>query len=59
MEGNSRVTVGVVKTSKRESTIEVAVPTPERNVNVVCEDAIDILLTRPPKEEKMVDIATT
>jgi len=57
-KGDSRVTVGVVKTSKGESAVEVAVPTPERNVNAAYEDAIDVLLTRPPKEEKMVDAAT-
>jgi len=51
--------VGVVKTSKGASAVEVAVPTPERNVNAAYEDAIDVLLTRPPKEEKMVDAATT
>ena len=51
--------MGVVKTSKGASAVEVAVLTPERNVNAAYEDAIDVLLTRPPKEEKMVDAATT
>ena len=57
-KGDGRVTVGVVKTSRGESAVEVAVPTPERNVNAVYEDTIDVLVTRPPKEEKMVDTAT-
>jgi chitin synthase len=50
--------VGVAKTRKGESTIEVVVPMPERNVNAAYEDAIDVLLTKPPKEEKMVDTVT-
>jgi len=57
-KGDSRVTVGVAKTSKGESAVEVVFPTPERNVNAAYEDAIDVLLTKPPKEEKMVDTAT-
>jgi len=36
----------------------VAVLAPERNVNAAYEDAIDVLLTRPPKEEEMVDTVT-
>jgi chitin synthase len=50
--------VAVAKTSKGENAIEVVVSTPERNVNAAYEDAIDVLLTKPPKEEKMVDTAT-
>ena len=50
--------MGVVKTSRGKSAVKVAVPPPERNVNAVYEDAIDVLLTKPPKEEKMVDTAT-
>ena len=50
--------MGVVKTSRGKSAVKVAVPPPERNVNAVYEDAIDVLVTRPPKEEKMVDTAT-
>jgi len=50
--------VGVVKTSRGKSAVKVAVPPPERNVNAVYEDAIDVLVTKPPKEEKMVDTAT-
>ena len=50
--------MGVAKTSMGESAVEVVVPTPERNVNAAYEDAIDVLLTKPPKEEKMVDTAT-
>jgi chitin synthase len=50
--------VGVVKTSRGKSAVKVAVLPPERNVNAVYEDAIDVLVTKPPKEEKMVDTAT-
>jgi len=49
--------LGVVKTSKGENAVEVAVPTAETEINAAYEDAIQVLSTKPPKEKK-VDAAT-
>ena len=35
--------------------MEVAVPTTETDINAAYEDAIHVLSTEPPKEEKKVD----
>ncbi|KAH8992318.1 hypothetical protein EDB86DRAFT_3079297 [Lactarius hatsudake] len=44
--------LGVVKASKGENAVEVAVPTAETDINMAYEDAIHVLSTKPPKEEK-------
>jgi len=46
----------VVETNKGENSDKVAVPTAETDINT---DAIHVLSTKPPKEEKKVDAATT
>ena len=38
--------------------VEVAVPTAETDINAAYEDAIHVLSTKPPKEEKKIDAAT-
>ncbi len=50
--------LGLVKASKGENAVEVAVSTAETGINAVCEDAIHVLSTKPPKEDKKVDVAT-
>ena len=50
--------MGVVKANKGENAVEVAVPTAETDINSAYEDAIHVLSTKPPKEEKKVDPAT-
>jgi hypothetical protein len=59
-KGDTKVStdLGVVKANKREDTVEVAVPTAEKDINTAYEDAIHVLSTKPPKEEKKVDAAT-
>ena len=47
-----------MKTNKGENAVEVAVPTAETDINAAYEDAIHVLSTKPPKEEKTVDAAT-
>ncbi|KAH9012182.1 glycosyltransferase family 2 protein [Lactarius pseudohatsudake] len=49
--------LGVVKATKEENAVEVAVPTAETDINVAYEDAIHVLSTKPPKEEKKEDAA--
>ena len=53
-----RWTWRVVKTNKRESSVEVALPTAETDIKAAYEDAIRVLSTKPPKEEKTVDAET-
>ena len=48
----------MVKTGRRENAVEVAVPTTETDINAAYEDAIHVLSTEPPKEEKKVDAET-
>ena len=59
-KGDNKVStdLGVVKTNKGENAVEVAVPTAETDINSMYEDAIHVLSTKPPKEEKKVDQAT-
>jgi len=45
--------LGMVKTSKGENAVEVAVPTAEGDINAAYEDAIHVLSTKPPKEKKL------
>jgi chitin synthase len=59
-KGDNKVStdLGVVKANKGENVVEVAVPTAEKDINAAYEDAIHVLTTKPPKEEKKVDTAT-
>lgn len=59
-KGDNKVStdLGVVKTSKDSNAVEVVVPTAETDINAAYEDAIHVLSTKPPKEEKKVDSAT-
>ena len=59
-KGDNKVStdLGVVKASKWENAVEVAVPTAETDINAAYEDAIHVLPTKPLKEEKTVDEAT-
>jgi chitin synthase len=59
-KGDNKVStdLGEVKTNKGENAVEVAVPTAETDINSMYEDAIHVLSTKPPKEEKKVDQAT-
>ncbi|KAF8259401.1 chitin synthase-domain-containing protein [Lactarius quietus] len=50
--------LGVIKASKGDNAVEVAVPTAETDINAAYEDAIHVLSTKAPKEEKKVDVAT-
>jgi chitin synthase len=58
--GDTKVStdLGVAKANKGENAVEVAVPTAEKDINAAYEDAIHVLSTKPPKEEKKVDAAT-
>ncbi|KAH9073609.1 hypothetical protein EDB83DRAFT_2516503 [Lactarius deliciosus] len=60
MSSNNKVStdLGVVKASKGENAVEVAVRTAETDNNAAYEDAIHVLSTKPPKEEKKEDAAT-
>jgi chitin synthase len=49
--------LGVVKANKGKNAVEV-VPTAEKDINAAYEDAIHVLSTKTPKEEKKVDAAT-
>ena len=53
-----RWTWRVVRTNKRESFVEVALPTAEMDIKAAYDDAIRVLSTKPPKEEKKVDAET-
>jgi hypothetical protein len=59
-KGDNKVStdLGVVKANKGENVVEVAVPTAEKDINAAYEDAIHMLSTKPPKEDKKVDAAT-
>lgn len=59
-KGDNKVNtdLGVVKVNKGENAVEVAVPTAETDINAMYEDAIHVLSTKPPKEDKTVDQAT-
>ena len=59
-KGDNKVStdLGVVKANKGENAVEVDVPTAETDINAMYEDAIHVLSTKPPKEDKKVDQAT-
>ena len=59
-KGDNKTTpdLGAVKTTKNKSEVEVEVPTSEKDINTLYEDAIHVLQTKPPKQEPKVDEET-
>lgn len=59
-KGDNKTTpdLGAVKTTKNKSEVEVEVPTSEKDINTLYEDAIHVLQTKPPKKESKVDAST-
>lgn len=59
-KGDNKIStdLGVVKTGPNKNEVEVNVPTDQKDIDAAYEDAIHILQTKPPKEEKKVDAAT-
>ncbi|KAF5340785.1 hypothetical protein D9611_007290 [Ephemerocybe angulata] len=51
-------TLGTVSTSKNKNEVEVEVPTSEKDINALYDDAIHVLNTKPPKVEQKVDAST-
>jgi chitin synthase len=53
-KGDNKVStdLGVVSTGKNKNEVEVAVPTTETDINAAYEDAIHVLSTKPPKDQK-------
>jgi len=53
-KGDNKVStdLGVVTTGKNKNEVEVAVPTTENDIDAAYEDAIHVLSTKPPKEDK-------
>ncbi|KAH8976919.1 hypothetical protein EDB83DRAFT_2685447 [Lactarius deliciosus] len=56
-ESKGRI-LSVVKASKGQNAVEVAVPTAHTDINAAYEDAIHVLSTKLPKEEKEEDATT-
>ena len=50
--------LGTVATGKNKNEVEVEVPTSEKDINALYEDAIHVLNTKPPKVEAKVDAGT-
>lgn len=48
----------VVTTGPNKNEVEVSVPTAETDINAAYEDAIHVLSTKAPKEDKKPDAAT-
>jgi chitin synthase len=48
-----------VQTSNGKYTVDEAVPTAEADINAAYDVVIHVLSTKPPKEEKKVDVAAT
>ncbi|TDL18313.1 glycosyltransferase family 2 protein [Rickenella mellea] len=59
-KGDNKISVdlGVVKTGPNANEVEVSVPTDAKDIDAAYEDAIHVLQTKPPKEDKKVDITT-
>ena len=59
-KGDNKTTpdLGAVTTTKNKSEVEVEVPTSEKDINSLYEDAIHVLQTKPPKQEAKVDAST-
>ncbi|KIK24230.1 glycosyltransferase family 2 protein [Pisolithus microcarpus 441] len=60
IKGDNRVStdLGAVPVGRNTNEVEVAVPTADTDINAAYEDAIRILSTKPPEEERNVDPAT-
>lgn len=50
--------MGVSKAGTREDTVDVAMPTTEKDIDEAYEEAMHVLSTKSPKEEKKVDATT-
>ena len=50
--------LGAVSTTGKKNEVEVEVPTSEKDINGLYEDAIHVLNTKPPKVEAKVDTST-
>ena len=50
--------LGTVATSGGKNEVEVEVPSSEKDINSLYEDAIHVLNTKPPKVEAKVDTGT-
>lgn len=50
--------LGTVATGKTGGQVEAEVPTDEKDINTLYEDAIHVLNTKPPKAEGKVDPST-
>lgn len=59
-KGDTKVStdLGTVTTGKNKNEVEVAVPTEEKDINALYEDAIAVLSTKPPKESPKSDAST-
>lgn len=59
-KGDNKVSsdLGVVKTSGDKKEVEVDVPTNEKDINALYEDALHVLSTKPPKVESKPDEKT-
>jgi chitin synthase len=59
-KGDNKVStdLGVVTTGKNKNEVEVAVPTTENDIDAAYDDAIHVLSTKPPKEDKKPDPGT-
>lgn len=59
-KGDNKVStdLGVVKTSGNKNEVEVEVPTHEKDINAAYQDAVQLLATKPPPDNKQPDAAT-
>ncbi|KAG2010491.1 chitin synthase, variant 2 [Coprinopsis cinerea AmutBmut pab1-1] len=54
-DNKAPTSLGTVPTSKNKNEVEVELPTSEKDINALYEDAIHVLNTKPPKQEAKVD----
>jgi chitin synthase len=59
-KGDNKVStdLGVVTSGKGKNEVEVAIPTEEKDINALYEDAMAVLSTKPPKPESKPDAGT-
>jgi chitin synthase len=59
-KGDNKTTpdLGAVTATKKKGEVEVEVPTSEKDINTLYEDAIHVLQTKPPKVEPKADPIT-
>jgi chitin synthase len=59
-KGDNKTTpdLGAVTATKKKGEVEVEVPTSEKDINSLYEDAIHVLQTKPPKQEPKADPIT-